>query len=81
MKKPKFEKLKELLENNEELTVDEAKYKELTCADLPKNDSYTRNKSALSTFAHNNGYYIVVEKETKTFYEKKVVFKKADKTA
>ena len=41
MKKPKFEKLKELLENNEELTVDEAKYKELTGADLPKNDSYT----------------------------------------
>ena len=26
MKKPKFEKLKELLENNEELTVDEAKF-------------------------------------------------------
>lgn len=81
MKKPKFGKLKELLENNEELTVDEAKYKELTGADLPKNDSYTRNRSALSTFAHNNGYYIVVEKETKTFYEKKVVLKKADKTA
>ena len=64
MKKPNFDNLLPLFGSKEEFCLTEKQYKQHTGAELPKDTSYLKRKSALSRVAKEYGYSIAVNERT-----------------
>ena len=60
MPKLNFEKLIPLFLTNKEFSLTEKQYKKEVGTDLPKDNSYLKNKSALAKEAKKYGYYIEI---------------------
>lgn len=59
-----FSKMESLFKSNEEFSITESQYKELTGYDMPKTYDYLKNKSPFSKVAKQYGYYIETGERT-----------------
>lgn len=62
-----FSKIEDMLDSSLEFSLTEEQYKKLTGRQLPKNDSYLKNKSALSKLAKKKGLKIKIQERTISF--------------
>lgn len=59
-----FKKIEEMLDSSPEFSLTEKQYKHLTGWDMPKDNSYLINRSALSRFAKEHGLKVRVQEKT-----------------
>ncbi len=55
------------MDSSTNFSLTEKQYKELTGKDLPKDNSYIINRSALSRFAKSNNMKIAIQEKTISF--------------
>lgn len=63
MARPNLEKIKEMLEKNEDFSLTAEQYKRKTGLDIPKEKSYTENRSAVAKEAERHGFQVEVVTE------------------
>ena len=63
LKKPKLEKIEELLKQGKNFSLTRERYISLTGMDIPQSKSYTENKSAVAKRANDYNYRLKVKSE------------------